>query len=1005
MTCTDAVIRTPLDDYELIDFGDGRKLERFGPYLVDRPAPQATGPRVLADWRPEWLYTGGRTAAGSWRPRDQKLPDAWPITVDGFTVHLKLAGGGQVGLYPEHVACWRWIGERLHGCYHIENLRVLNLFGGSGGATAAALRAGADVTHVDAQKAALAQARSNAGDKGVRWIREDVMTFVRRAARRGEAYDLIVIDPPSFGRGPKGQTWDIRRDLVPLVKTLAQLMSPECRGVWLSAHSPDWGADALAQLLIDALPSRSVVRLALGTSTSDGRALPAGVAACWADDRDFLTSHGGPSSLSAAQIEERLDPYLDPVLSSRRTAAEPARRLVAFEREQQEFVLRWSELIARSNHPEMAYQFAGYAPQALGAMNEATLEAWIVHAMDAYDRTGLYEGIAVLREVEAFAERVQQQASGAAFENVAGVLEKFVHGLGGRKLKLESAEQPYTDTGTVFLPALVVRFPSHADNFRLYKAMVVHLWAQNWFGTWRAPVAELVGGFDAPDKALRLFHALETVRLDACIERALPGVWREMAALCAALGESLLPPGWETHAARLRHPAATAQDSCALLAQLYAGAVPAPLCHQGRLLPERVAQVRAQRMAKEKDALGMVLVRLADEARARLDRDAVLPESAEQAPPRFRLRRESDEQVPDGFRLELELDGRPLRPPDEAWSLLGSIIQDLGEIPDDYLVPAGDGAYHPLPSGADADRSKDVWKGSYHEEGAFLYNEWDYKRSHYRKNWCALREVDGGAGRDDFARNTLARYGGLVRNLRRSFEALRGEDKVLKKQPNGDEVDIDALVEAYADARSGREMSDQLFMKRHKVERNIAVMFMVDMSGSTKGWINDAEREALVLLCEALEVLGDRYAIYGFSGMTRKRCELYRVKRFAEPYGDEVKRRIAGIAPRDYTRMGVTIRHLCTLLNQVEARTKLLVTLSDGKPDDIDGYRSDYGIEDTRMALIEAKRSGIHPFCITIDKEARDYLPHMYGAVNYALVDEVRKLPLKVADIYRRLTM
>jgi len=369
------------------------------------------------------------------------------------------------------------------------------------------------------------------------------------------------------------------------------------------------------------------------------------------------------------------------------------------------------------------------------------------------------------------------------------------------------------------------------------------------------------------------------------------------------------------------------------------------------------------------------------------------------------LRRESDEQVPDGFRLELELDGRPLRPPDEAWSLLGSIIQDLGEIPDDYLVPAGDGAYHPLPSGADADRSKDVWKGSYHEEGAFLYNEWDYKRSHYRKNWCALREVDGGAGRDDFARNTLARYGGLVRNLRRSFEALRGEDKVLKKQPNGDEVDIDALVEAYADARSGREMSDQLFMKRHKVERNIAVMFMVDMSGSTKGWINDAEREALVLLCEALEVLGDRYAIYGFSGMTRKRCELYRIKRFAEAYGDEVKRRIAGIAPRDYTRMGVTIRHLCMLLNQVEARTKLLVTLSDGKPDDIDGYRSEYGIEDTRMALIEAKRSGIHPFCITIDKEARDYLPHMYGAVNYALVDEVRKLPLKVADIYRRLTM
>ena len=103
--------------------------------------------------------------------------------------------------------------------------------------------------------------------------------------------------------------------------------------------------------------------------------------------------------------------------------------------------------------------------------------------------------------------------------------------------------------------------------------------------------------------------------------------------------------------------------------------------------------------------------------------------------------------------------------------------------------------------------------------------------------------------------------------------------------------------------------------------------------------------------------------------------------------------------------MGVAIRHLTKLLKDVDARTKLLITLSDGKPDDYDGYRGDYGIEDTRMSLIEAKRAGIHPFCITIDETARDYLPHMYGAVNWALVDNVRKLPLKVSDIYRRLTL
>ena len=297
-----------------------------------------------------------------------------------------------------------------------------------------------------------------------------------------------------------------------------------------------------------------------------------------------------------------------------------------------------------------------------------------------------------------------------------------------------------------------------------------------------------------------------------------------------------------------------------------------------------------------------------------------------------------------------------------------------------------------------------MWKGTYHEEGAFLYNEWDYKRNGYRKSWCVLRELDVTPQSLTFIRRTLNRYSGVVKELRRTFEALRGEDKLLKKQKYGDDIDLDALIEAYADTRSGLEMTDRLFMKKHKHERNMAVMFMVDMSGSTKGWINDAEREALVLLCEALETLGDRYAIYGFSGNTRKKCELFRIKRFDEPYSDAVRGRIAGVTPQEYTRMGVTIRHLSKLLNEVEARTKLLITLSDGKPDDFDGYRGDYGIEDTRQALIEAKQQGIHPFCITIDEEARDYLPHMYGAVNYTVIDNVAKLPLKVSDIYRRLT-
>jgi nitric oxide reductase NorD protein len=221
----------------------------------------------------------------------------------------------------------------------------------------------------------------------------------------------------------------------------------------------------------------------------------------------------------------------------------------------------------------------------------------------------------------------------------------------------------------------------------------------------------------------------------------------------------------------------------------------------------------------------------------------------------------------------LRLDQELVTPPDDVVRLLDSIRQDLGEIPDDYLTPSGDGGYRAA-TGTEAE-SQDIWHGVYHEHGAHFYNEWDHGRRHYRKNWCVLRERDVHPGDAGFVAATLAKYGLQVAQLKRTFEMLRGEDRPLKRQPGGDDIDLDAVIRAYADMRSGMELSDRLHVKRHKTERDLAVMFMVDMSGSTKGWINDAEREALVMLCEALEVLGDRYAIYGFSGITRKRCEVF----------------------------------------------------------------------------------------------------------------------------------
>jgi nitric oxide reductase NorD protein len=498
---------------------------------------------------------------------------------------------------------------------------------------------------------------------------------------------------------------------------------------------------------------------------------------------------------------------------------------------------------------------------------------------------------------------------------------------------------------------------------------------------------------------------LETLRLDARIRDALPGVYRYIERFRAD-SEFALDADWQEAARQLARPEARVEDTLVWLQRLVDTPLPGSMIYQGVMQPEAVDKVRGARIEADKQAFRLHMLRLdkelQDAEHAVEEQDGQEAEDVSERQLPFELRKVESDENPDGFVYEMQLDGKPIAPPDNVKGTMASIFQDLGEIPEDYLYAAGDGAY--LAEAIGEQSAEDVWKGTYHEEGAFLYNEWDYERQNYRKNWAVLRELEVSPIDDGFVRDTLVKYRGLTAHLRRTFEALRGEDKLLKKQPYGDNVDIDALVEAYADATMGMEMTERLFTKMHKLERDIAVMFMVDMSGSTKGWINDAEREALVLLCESLETLGDRYAIYGFSGMTRKRCEVYRVKRFDEDYTDEVRGRISGIRPRDYTRMGVTIRHLCHLLGEVEARTKLLITLSDGKPDDYDTYRGAYGIEDTRQALIEARRNGIHSFCITIDTEARDYLPHMYGAVNYAVIDEVRKLPLKVSDIYRRLT-
>ncbi len=701
------------------------------------------------------------------------------------------------------------------------------------------------------------------------------------------------------------------------------------------------------------------------------------------------------TTLTAEQITARLDEYLEVEFTFIRTD-ELAKVLLSLPRHDQEFILDWVKRIA-STQIELAHQFARHVIHVLDKMDAHTIEAWVLYALDCYDRSGLLEAMAVIHNVEHFVRLSHERAVGAVFEEVNGVLRNFVHGLSGRQLQLEHAEQGWTDSETIYLPAVVAQLESKEDNFLLYKSLAAMLWAQTRFGTFRVDLQEALGRHARYERARGCFQALETMRLEACIARELPGLYRGMQRLKQELNQDEVPSRWQQAAQALASATATVEDSLALVDSMLDAPRPVVPCYQGAMDPAAVEAVKQARIEREKMLLRVRLAKMLEEAR----REGTETEK----PGKFELTNKADSQRQEPGQFELTLDDVPIAPPADVKQLLTSIQLDLSEIPDEYLHPAGPGEYDPSLYREQKPNMEEVWSGTYHEEGAEFYDEWDHGRQHYRKNWCVVREVNVKPVYDDFVDRTLNKHMGLVKHLRKTFEAMRDEDRLLKCQAHGDGVDIDALVEALADANDGREMSERLFTRMHRCERNIAVVFMVDMSGSTRGWINEAERESLVLLCEALETLGDRYAIYGFSGTTRKRCDLFHIKSFEEPYDREVKARISGIDAQDYTRMGFAIRHLSRLLNGVDAKNRILITISDGKPDDLNDYRGEYGIEDTRKALIEARRSGIHPYCITIDEKARDYLPHLYGPAAYTLVREVAELPLKVSDIYRRLTV
>jgi nitric oxide reductase NorD protein len=297
------------------------------------------------------------------------------------------------------------------------------------------------------------------------------------------------------------------------------------------------------------------------------------------------------------------------------------------------------------------------------------------------------------------------------------------------------------------------------------------------------------------------------------------------------------------------------------------------------------------------------------------------------------------------------------------------------------------------------------------DEARFQYPEWDYRFPAYRDASVTVHASTAELGSESWVDETLHAHGAVLADIRRRFEMLRAKRAWHRRQLDGEEIDIDAFIESQADFRAGAHRAETFYATRRPTERSLSIMLLIDVSGSTDGWISadrrviDVEREALLLVCEALPGLGERYAVEAFSGQGAHGVTLRSVKRFDERYGPSVARRIAALEPEHYTRAGAAIRHASALLMREPAAHRLLLLLSDGKPNDVDEYEGRYGVEDMRQAVVEAKLQGIYPFCLTIDRQAANYLPRVFGANQYALLTQPARLPTVLLDWIKRLIL
>lgn len=666
-------------------------------------------------------------------------------------------------------------------------------------------------------------------------------------------------------------------------------------------------------------------------------------------------------------------------------------------------------------------------------------------------RRGLEKATENSRRVQAYyslESKASQEAlfkieGGLTLDSVSHTLRLYVEGLTGRSLHVASLasipdEARIGDGNTIYLPSVVAEFEDESENFRLFKVLAAHAAGQVEFLTFAQGASGIVAAIDEirfafnqrsqeaiesrkvpklpseggegpgflfalaefpdGDLATRLFTTIENGRIDFLLRQVYRGIRRDLDFVRERLIErrpetdkiprELLPfellfqiavCGRPTEEARRSYPTIVREIEQVLCDYIFRedATVAESLMATLRIYQFFVEQPgQADTQSEESGESGQGGDTKGEEA-------SLADSDADQS----------------GQRRQVEVR-------DDPFSLWNSGQQQ--EInPDQDIFNRTSGPESP---------EQDLDKG----DRAFYYDEWDRELADYRTRWCRVIERAGSRGSRGFVELVRSRYSGVISSIRYQFQLLRPENlRRIRGEIDGEDYDLQAVIDYALDRRSTGLVDDRLYTRKLRRERDVAVSFLLDMSSSTARTISrypnrpytqpgqriiDIEKEGLVLMSEALEAVGDAYSMQGFTSEGRRNVKFYIIKDFSEGYSAEVERRIGGISYQNNTRLGAAIRHATTRLSRQDARTKLMIVLSDGRPYDHDYGDSRYAREDTRMALRQARIEGITPFCITIDRESEDQLKDMYGEVGYTIIDDVLSLPERLPGIYSRLT-